>query len=309
MNFKRSILLSISALLLAVSHLGAQNVTDLIISEAATDGDEAGIIDGFGERHGWIELFNNSQGTVNYGGCFLSNDRNHLQKTVISKSDMRTKLGPRQAVLFHASGDGSKGTFYVDFKVKAGETLYLTSNDGRTIIDSLQIPSHLPVGKSICKIALDEKQMEWNPLLNFSDPTPGTPNGIGSEESNSQKMARQDPYGVILSIVSVSVVFASLIILWILFSTLFSEKKKKKETKPAPKAKAGEMTDEVAAAISMALDEELNGETYAAIGMALHQYLNETVHDQESFVITIRPSAHSDWTDKTQGFRRRPGNR
>jgi hypothetical protein len=38
----------------------------------------------------------------------------------------------------------------------------------------------------------------------------------------------------------------------------------------------------------MALDQELSGEVYAAIGMAVHQYLSDTVHDNESYIITIR---------------------
>ena len=46
--------------------------------------------------------------------------------------------------------------------------------------------------------------------------------------------------------------------------------------------------DEVAAAIAMALDKEFGSETYAAIGMALHQYFNDTVHDFESYIITIK---------------------
>ena len=37
----------------------------------------------------------------------------------------------------------------------------------------------------------------------------------------------------------------------------------------------------------MALDQEMNGEVYAAISMAMHQYLNDTVHDMESYIITI----------------------
>ena len=45
---------------------------------------------------------------------------------------------------------------------------------------------------------------------------------------------------------------------------------------------------EEAAAIALALDQEMNGEVYAAIGMAMHQYLNDTVHDMESYIITIR---------------------
>ena len=57
---------------------------------------------------------------------------------------------------------------------------------------------------------------------------------------------------------------------------------------PAPVKSEGRMSDEVAAAIAMALDKESGSETYAAIGMALHQYLNDTVHDLESYIITIR---------------------
>lgn len=43
-----------------------------------------------------------------------------------------------------------------------------------------------------------------------------------------------------------------------------------------------------AAAIALALDMEFNGEICAAIGMALHQYFEDTVHDMESYVITIK---------------------
>ena len=53
-------------------------------------------------------------------------------------------------------------------------------------------------------------------------------------------------------------------------------------------AAAGVPTGEEAAAIAMALDQEMNGEVYAAISLALHQYLNDTVHDNESYVITIK---------------------
>ena len=38
----------------------------------------------------------------------------------------------------------------------------------------------------------------------------------------------------------------------------------------------------------MALDQEMNGEVYAAIAAALNLYMEDSVHDKESFVITIR---------------------
>ena len=109
----------------------------------------------------------------------------------------------------------------------------------------------------------------------------------------SAEMADKDPHGVIITLVSVSVVFAALIILYFAYTFigyLSSGKLKLRKNKKQrlPSAKSGVPTSEEAAAIAMALDRELNGETYAAIGLALHQYLQDTVHDNESYIITIK---------------------
>ena len=108
----------------------------------------------------------------------------------------------------------------------------------------------------------------------------------------SAEMAEKDPHGAIITLVSVSVVFVALIVLYFAYTFIgklssgeikfkMPEKKKVKETKGAPDG-------EIAAAIALALDQEMNGEVYAAISMALHQYLNDTVHDNESYIITIK---------------------
>ena len=135
----RKFLITVLTALSALA-LHAQNVSDLIISEALAQPDSTGILDGYGRRGGWVELYNKSTGTVNYAGCFLTDDRTQLRKSIIPKSDNRTKLGPRQVVLFYCSGNRHDGTFYTDFTLAPGKTVYLVSNDGRTIIDSLQIP-------------------------------------------------------------------------------------------------------------------------------------------------------------------------
>lgn len=113
----------------------------------------------------------------------------------------------------------------------------------------------------------------------------------------SAEMAEKDPHGVIITLVSVAVVFSALIVLYFAYSLigkcvnsniswarLFSCRSSKK----AVSAAGGGPTEEEAAAIALALDQELSGETYAAIGMAIHQYLNDTVHDNESYIITIK---------------------
>lgn len=106
----------------------------------------------------------------------------------------------------------------------------------------------------------------------------------------STEMAERDPHGMIITLVSVSVVFLALIVLYFAYS--FIGKLSSGEFKlgmPGKKTGKTETPDaETAAAIAMALDQELNGEVYAAIGLALHQYLDDTVHDAESYIITIK---------------------
>lgn len=278
----------------------AQNVSDLIISEIMADGDSS-VVDDYGNREGWIELFNTSQGTVNYGGCYLSDDRSDLKKSMIPKSDARTKLGPRQVVLFHASGKGSQGTYYAGFKIRRGSTVYLVSNDGRTIVDSLAVPANLPSGKSVVKMAHDIRGMEFVTESTPAEPTPMAVNSAGDEETGSQKMAREDRYGLVLTVVSVGVVFSALIILWWLFSLLGRVSCEKSSKRNEAKG----MSPEVAAAIGLGLQKECSDGTYAAIALALAMYNEESVHDKESFVITIKHHA-SQWNEREQGFRRLP---
>ena len=104
--------------------------------------------------------------------------------------------------------------------------------------------------------------------------------------NTSDLLQVSDPHGLIITIVSIAVVFTALVVLYfayILIGTIINKKialpKKRSGSKPS---------EEEAAAIAMALDQELNGEVYAAIGMALHQYMNDTVHDTESYIITIK---------------------
>lgn len=112
----------------------------------------------------------------------------------------------------------------------------------------------------------------------------------------SAEMAEKDPHGTIITLVSVCVVFVALIILYFAYNfigkltsgqiKLPSLARKAERKKSGSDAEAP--AEEVAAAIALALDQEMNGEVYAAISMAMHQYLNDTVHDMESYIITIR---------------------
>lgn len=108
----------------------------------------------------------------------------------------------------------------------------------------------------------------------------------------SAEMAEKDPHGAIITIVSVSVVFCALIILYFAYTFIGKIasghwKLPERKSKTATATKRSPSPEE-AAAIAMALDQESGGGTYAAISLALHQYLNDTVHDMESYIITIK---------------------
>ena len=319
---RKLLLFSLALMAAAVGY--AQNVSDLIISEVLAEPDSAGVIDDYGRRGGWIEIYNTSMGTVKFGGCYLTDDPAELRKSLIPKNDLATSLGPRQSRLFYASGRTHDGTFYTDFTLSPGKTVYLVSNDGRTVIDQLTIPEDLPAGKSVARIANDAKGLTFD-TVSPCDPTPGAYNGDPTAASKSDQMAERDPHGWILTLVSVSVVFSALAILWFFFWLLFErpakkrsldsardDKKSARKGNPVISTKAkGRMEKstpdgEVAAAIALALDMEESGDVYAAIALALHLELGATAHDAESFVLTIRPTPHSAWNNPADGFRRRP---
>ena len=306
-------ILAVSILILAAASLHAQNVIDLIISEVMVD-NVSSVTDDFGERTPWIEVFNTSQGTVNIAGCFFSDDPSNLTKSQIVKGDLRTKIGPRQVALFFADGNASKGTFYLNFPLREGSTLYLVSNDGRTVIDSIEIPVGIPAGKSISKFATDNKEMVFDDI-HAAAPSPRSLNGKHNQKTKAQIIKENDPHGTTLTVVSISVVFFALFLLFLIYSLLgniFSGKVKlrnpfKREGKALKAAAlpAGGREEEIALAIAMALQAECGGEAEAAIALALHRFLSECTHDAEPFVITLAPR-NSAWNDKTQNFRKQP---
>ena len=122
--------------------------------------------------------------------------------------------------------------------------------------------------------------------------------------AGGDRMMQTDPNGLTLTLISVSVVFAALIVLYCIYSlsgALFSGKFKR-ERKPSVKASPDA---EVAAAIALALDMEQDGDAYAAIATAVHLYLSDSIHDVEPGIVTIRRTS-SAWSDKALTFRKLP---
>ena len=79
----------------------AQRATSMRINEVLVI-NEDNFVDDYGKRHAWIELFNNSAGSVNIAGCYLTNDKSNPKKYPIPKGDVLTVIPPRQHTLFWA---------------------------------------------------------------------------------------------------------------------------------------------------------------------------------------------------------------
>ena len=299
----------IVVLLLSSALAVAQNPTDLIIGEVLVE-NTCGLTDGYGQRNGWIEIFNTSNGTVKFGGCYLSDDRSDLKKYHIPTSDRSAQLGPRQSVVFYMSGNSSQGTYYTNFQLGKGSTLYLVSNDGRTIIDSVEIPADLPADQSVVRIPVGVKAMNFKTAVN-PKPSPGSYNGDVDAKTKSEVMKEHDPHGFVLTLIAVMVVFTALMVLAFIFGWLGNfhkrgQKDAPRKVKVKKTTQRAEMSPEIAAAIALALSGGQDGEVYAAIALALDDFISGGIHDIESLIITIQPSNRSNWADKTQNFRQLP---
>ena len=89
-----------------------------------------------------------------------------------------------------------------------------------------------------------------------------------------------------------------------MFWLLFDRRARKATPVPVMSSKA-ETSQEIAAAIALALDMEQDGDVYAAIATAVHLYLSDCIHDVEPGIVTItrRDTA---WNNKALNFRKLP---
>jgi Na+-transporting methylmalonyl-CoA/oxaloacetate decarboxylase gamma subunit len=328
MNNKLYILLLISGLLFAGGRVAAQSQGDMRINEVLvinTDDYE----DDFGHKQGWIELFNKSRGTVDIGGCYISNDRRDLKKYRIPKGDVLTKIKPRQHVVLWADNMPLRGTFHVNFTLQETNVLYLTSSNGRDIIDSLAFPvgegpfeikDYVVGNKSdIVKTAGTIPLYPWanvsyGRLMDgenrggatgwafLSKTTPSSNNVILDSEAAAQRFREFDPYGLIMALTAMSVVFVALLLLFIIFKNIGKAAIRSGRNRAQ---KAG-LSPVVAEAV---VSESVPGEIYAAVATAIHLYMQEDdVHDLENTILTIHKvtRSYSPWSSKIYGLREVP---
>ena len=268
----------------------AQRVISMRINEVLVV-NEDNFLDDYGKRSGWIELFNTSAGTVNIAGCFLTNDPSTPQKYPIPKGDVLTKVPPGQHVLFWADSIASRGTFHLNFVLHPTKENYIAlyDTDGKTLIDEKVIPAGQQPDISYGRI-IDGKD-EWAFLVKA---TPSTNNLTLDANEKIDNFKKNDSMGIGMTLVSMSIVFLGLFLLFFLFK--YAGKTAIKISKSrAIKAGAEHIHDKEH------IDE---GAVIAAITTALYE-ATEDAHDMESTVLTIHKVTrrYSPWNSKIYGLR------
>lgn len=301
MNKKR---FGIFIALLAAVTLGihAQRATSLRINEILVVND-SNYQDDYGKHSAWIEIYNTSFATVDMKGCFLTNDKDNPRKYPIPKSDVLTKIKPRQHALFWADGMPNRGTFHVNFTFDPNKENYvaLYDSNGKTLIDEIVIPAGQLADRSYARYTDGSDNWVVKGGDDNSYVTPSTNNMTIDKNVKVEKFEQHDSIGIGMSITAMFVVFCGLLLLYVSFKIVgnIAIKLSKRNEMKAHGITDQKTAKEVLGATS--------GEVYAAIAMAMHEY-QEDVHDIEDMRLTINKvkRTYSPWSSKIYMLRETP---
>ena len=273
--------------------------SDLVINEVMVV-NENSYTDDFGERHAWIEIYNNTTRTQELSSIFITNDRNDPKKYAVPRGDIKTAVKPHQHAVFWADNKPSNGTFHLNFKLDPNKENYigLFEADGETVIDEITIPAGMLANQSYGYEKDGVKYDESGYLAKvLTRVTPSSNNFVEGENPKILALKANDPWGIIMTITAMFVVFMALFSLFIAFK--FTGNAAKELTK----RKAIESGQEIAEAGG----NELSGEVLAAISAAIFE-MDQDVHDIESTILTIDEvkRKYSPWSSKIYGLRQLP---
>ncbi|HKM45824.1 MAG TPA: OadG family transporter subunit [Dysgonamonadaceae bacterium] len=273
--------------------------SDLVINEVMVV-NESSYTDDFGERHAWIEIYNNTTRTQELSSIFITNDRNNPKKYAVPRGDIKTAVKPLQHAVFWADDKPSNGTFHLNFKLDPNKENYigLFEADGVTVIDEIIIPAGMLANQSYGYEKDGVKYDESGHLAKaLARVTPSSNNFVEGENPKLIALKENDPWGIMMTITAMFVVFMALFLLYIAFKFTGNF------AKGLTKRKAIQSGKQLAEADS----NELSGEVLAAISAAIFE-MDQDVHDIESTILTIDEvkKTYSPWSSKIYGLRQLP---
>lgn len=280
---------------------GALRINEVMVSN------DSSIVDDYGRRSAWIELFNANFAPLEISSIFITNDSTQPRKYPVPIGDVNTEIPTRQHVVFYADGEPNKGTFHMNFTLVPGQDNWIGIYDanGVTLIDSITIPASLEANTTYArKVDGAGSGAEAWEVRDGSDLlyiTPSSNNIIIDTNSKVEMFAETDGHGFGLSIMAMCIVFSALLLLSLCFYGISRIGARISQTNKA--RSQGLETKALAKEERPAHD---SGEEIAAIVMALHEHLN--THDKESTILTINKvrKSYSPWSSKIYGLREIP---
>ncbi len=295
----RRVLLTLVGVLVAalVNQAAAQGVNNVRINEVLVD-NENNLVDDYGHRSSWIEIFNSGYEAVNVASCYIAVTRADGSETRYQiPKDPATAMPSQGYLVFFCEGTDTKGTFYTNFKLMDGENVTATkitllNSNGKDIIDEFPIDRAAQrVDVSIGRMGSDRDVVALNTT------TPRATNETIAGESKGELFLKQDRSGIVMAIVAMSVVFAALALIFFVlkvFGALMIRLQERKTAKPAEVAPAPVKRKPAVEQVQ----EEL-----AAVALAIKLFQEEQ-HIRESTVITINRvnRVYSPWSSKIHGI-------
>ncbi len=286
------------ALIFGCTSLWGQGNSNLKINEVMVT-NTSNLVDEYGNRSAWVELYNPSAATINVGGMFLTDDTIDTTKYPIRVGRNVTKIAPYQTLVFFLDGMPQHGTLHSGLTLNPDyqNTIYLYDGDGKGLIDMVTIPKGIPANKTYAR--LDDDGDEWGIAEQ------ATPNELNNytldKAARIAEFKDRDPAGVGMTLIAVIVVFLGLIILFLVFKQmgkLHTNRNKKR------------ISESTGIPITQVANDVTSKDVYAAIGLALSETLS-TQHDIEDNVITINETKrrYSPWSSKIYTLRQLPERR
>lgn len=276
----------------------SQGALSLRINEVMINNDST-LVDNYGNRSGWIEIFNTNYYSVNIGGMYITNDTANPKMYSISKIDPNTTIPQRGFYILYADNKPYRGTQHLNFELDDSDYIAIFDADGKTLLDLFVIPDEIKNLRDKSYGRLIDGEEEFGILSRY---TPNNPNDWVEKVSKSQEIARIDPSGTGMILIAMTVVFSCLILIFFLLKgfQLLSKYGLLKDSpshghgghSPAPKKEETKV-------VATPEHNDTSGEVCAAIGLALHLYANQ-FHDEESEIITIDHTkrSYSPWGNK-----------
>ncbi|MCI9606546.1 MAG: lamin tail domain-containing protein [Muribaculaceae bacterium] len=300
--------------------LSAQTRDFLRINEIMVQNDNS-VVDDYGCRSAWVELFNSSFAPLEISSVYITNNKGVLDikdaqarkamMYAVPLGDVNTEMPKRQHVIFWADGQPTRGTFHTNFTLTPGEDNWIGIFDASAmnVIDSITVPASLAANTTYAR-AIDGKDNDENPALTWqvrdnltpaSYITPSSNNIITDSNSKVETFKTQDENGFAMTVMAMCIVFSALLLLCICFYIIskIGERVSKRNKAKSQGTNLGNMPRDEH-------PDHDSGEEIAAIVMALHEHLD--THDRENTVLTINKvkRAYSPWSSKIYSMRELP---